>query len=257
MNKYCQFILCNSGNYIDNVCLLNNDNPEFYENFYYIEKDDIFDTEFLFNFDDMKSIFSDFLKEIIVDDVNFGELYSYDKNALSKIDILRVASMFENQYRKNVEAKLCDYIEKEETYKTAYLNVVQLNEPTNEFEACIKNTQIQSRNHLTSPLRVRLRFVFDKLLACIGTSKQQINQSFGTRFTGYNMSDLANRITSARNDIAHLLEEDIDYKTTIRDVLILQKMIYFMILERYKLSKNIIKEILLSNSRRLKQLYGK
>lgn len=53
------------------------------------------------------------------------------------------------------------------------------------------------------------------MLKCLDKTKEQISSSFGTKHTGYDMTDLANRITDARNDIAHLLKNNIDYHTVM------------------------------------------
>lgn len=254
VNRYCEFLLCDAGNFINYVNLAN-DNNFLIENIFFIQDTKSIVTESIFNFDTIKSVFSNIMKMFLIDNFDLKELYYSKSNTCEPLDILRCASMFENQYRENLKAGIEDYCVKEQDYKVAYKRVIHYSDGETELEKAIIKSEKDRVDKILSSLRSRLKFVFAKMLKCLDKTKAQISSSFGTKYTGYDMTNLANRITDARNDIAHLLKNNIDYHTVMLDTLILQKMIYFMIFERAGLPQIQLKQVVLSNSRRLKQLF--
>ena len=258
VNSYCNFVLKASGNYINNVNLENKEeNQSIFEKICLTNKPNEIITDTLFSFDDIKDRFQSLLELFIIKEVDFSPLYYSNNNQCEKIDILRIASMFENQYRTCVEVGLLDYVKKEQEYKNAYLNCIKISKPTTDLEKQIVQVEIAKReNTLTSSLSNRLKFVFDKLLNVLGTSRNQIKNGFGYKFYKYDITKIANRIKDARNDIAHFLQQGIDYEIAMKDTIILQRIIYFMIFEQIDLCADKIKQIILGGSRYIQHLFG-
>ena len=258
INFYCNFILKNSGDYIQKVNLENKeDDQSVFGRIYFATKPQEVLTDSLFSFEDIKDKFQELLELFIVKSVDFSPLYYTQINHCEKIDILRIASMFENQYRSCTEAGLSDYVKKEQEYKNAYLNCIKISTPTNQLEKqIVQGEQTKRDSMLTSSLANRLKFVFDRLLKVLGTTREQIKNGFGYKFYRYDITKFANRIKDARNDIAHFLQQEIDYQLAIKDTAILQRIIYFMIFEQINLDKEKIKQIILGDSHYIKHLFG-
>ncbi len=255
INSYCNFLLCDAGNYICNV-ELKNDDKHFRDNIFYAKRGKALASEVRFKYDDIASIFGNIMKMFLVENYDLKNLYLLETNVCGTLDILRVASMFENVYRKSCQHGLQDYVTRENDYKEAYCNVIKIGAPQNDIEKSIVQGEEKHRNTLCTSLRSRLKFVFDKLLSCLNIRKANISKSFGVLLTGYDMTDLANRISEARNDIAHYLENNIDYNTTLRDVSVLQIMIYFMTFEQLGLSVEQIQKIVLWDSMQMRHYFG-
>lgn len=257
VNSYCNFILCDSGNFICNVELVN-DNDSMRGNNYYIEKPKALVTELKFKQNVMLPVFDKLLKMFLVDNCDFSNLYTLESNTYKILDILRVTSMFENAYRENLQHGLRDYVKKEEDYKEAYDKVIEIKikGDLTDLEKSIVQSEKMKRKFLTTSLRSRLRFIFEKMLMCFNKTRKDLSDSIIVRFTGYNVTELADRITDARNDIAHFLKKEIDYQGALRDVYVLQMMIYYMIFERVDLSIDRMQEVLLGDSRRIRKLFN-
>lgn len=257
VNEYCCFVLRDYGFFVSNVEIIPPDNRGIKGHLYFAPKSKDIETEVLFSFDDIKESFQKLMELFIENDTKFLPLYSQEANTFKPLDILRIASMFENQYRKNVESKMVDYVHQEKEYRLAYENVIQINETVGKLEGNIVAGEKSRRKHsVMSSLKMQLQFVFDKLLRILGTNKQQIKQGFGVGFLGYDISNLATTIKDARNDIAHYLENSVDYLMALKDTFILQLMIYYMIFERIGLSNDIIKKIILESSPISKRIFG-
>ena len=254
--SYCNFLLCDSGNYICNVALLN-ETKYFRDNIFCTKKVKELVTEVRFKYDDIVHIFKNLIKLYLIDKYDFKNLYLLESNVYNILDILRVTSMFENIYRKSCQLGIKDYVEKENEYKIAYCHVIRIGNPqTDQEKEIAKKEKDRMDNFLLTSLRSRLKFVFKKLLQCLDVTKGKVANSFNTCLTGYDMSNLPNRIADARNDIAHYLEKNKDYNTALIDIVVLQVMIYYMVFEQLGLSAHEIKKLILGDSRQMRQLFS-
>lgn len=256
VNEYCGFLLKDNGFFVSNVELVE---PQFdVRNYiYYPPNCKDIQTEILFSFDDIKIIFPALMGLFLEQDTNFSALYVTETNIYQPIDILRIASMFENQYRKNVDAKITDYVEQENLYREAYCNAIEIKQVEGTLEkAIIDGENARRKQPVMSTLKKQLEFVFNKLLALLETNKTQVKNSIFAKLYNFDISNLANTIKDARNDIAHYLENGVNYQVALKNTYVLQLMIYYMVFERIGLANDNIKKIILGCSRMSDWLFG-
>lgn len=245
VNAYCCFILKDNGFFISNV-MLNAIDKDHVKSYYSLDNKKI-STELMFSFDDINLSFYNLFELFFEDHKKFSLLYEMETNIYKPFDILRVASMFENQYRKQVELGLQDYIEQEEKFKIAYNDVIKIEIKSGELEKDIINGEISKRNQkVRTSLKMQLTFVFERLLNILGTNSEQIKKNFSPHILNIDISKLATIIKNARNDIAHFLESKIDYELALKNTYALQLIIYYMVFERVGLSNDTIKNIILN-----------
>lgn len=94
------------------------------------------------------------------------------------------------------------------------------------------------------------------MLDVLGTNIEKVKDSSFARLHDYDISNLAKIIKDARNDIAHFLEGNINYKAALQNTYVLQLMIYYMIFERLRLSNDKIKKIILRSSQFTDWMFG-
>ena len=257
VNEYCCFLLKDNGFFITNVELVDEQNFGGRSYLYYPPEIKEIKNEILFKFDDISEIFNALLGLFLEENANFTALYNFETNIYQPIDILRIASMFENQYRKNVDAKMADYVEQENIYRHAYYNAIELKDVQGKLEKdIIAGEKARRKQSVISSLKMRLQFVFNKLLNVLGTNIEKVKDSTFVTLHDYDISNLAKTIKDARNDIAHFLEDNIDYKTALQNTYVLQLMIYYMIFERLGLPNEKIKKIILGSSQLNDWMFG-
>lgn len=249
VNGYCCFILRDAGNFVTNVGLIERQEEDKSYLYYPPEAKQI-KTEILFSFDDIKTKFASLMSLFFEKDKQYDALYTTETNVYKPIDILRVASMFENQYRRNVELGMPDYVEQEKLYRETYFKVIKIDDTVEGVlvNRIVDGEKCKRKRSVMSSLKMQLQFVFDKLLNVLGTNKELIKNSLFARLFDYDISKLATIIKEARNDIAHYLESNVNYIAALKNTYVLQLMIYYMIFESIGLSNKNIKKIILGTS---------
>ena len=256
VNNYCRFLLCDNGSFVSHVEIVGSD-LDLRDYFYYPPQSKKIETEILFSYDDIQEKFGELMSLFFENGTDFSPLYPLKTKTYQTIDILRIASMFENQYRKNVEAQMRDYVNQESLYRDAYTKVVVLQEGKDDLEKAIYlGEKARQQQTVMTSLKMQLQFVFDKLLKALGTNVEKITNGVGKKIFNYDICKLANTIRDARNDIAHCLEKEIDYGVALKHTYFLQLMVYYMIFERIGLSNNTIKEIISHRSRIINGYFG-
>lgn len=143
VNAYCCFLLRDNGFFISNVEIIESQDLGGRSYLYYPLETKEIKTEQLFTFEDISKIFDSLIGLFLEGHTNFTALYNFETNVYQPIDILRISSMFENQYRKNVESKIIDYVAQEDAYRKAFSNVVEIKRVKGKLENDIYHGEIE------------------------------------------------------------------------------------------------------------------
>jgi hypothetical protein len=109
VNEYCCFLLNNSGFFISNVEIISPEDGIMHHRFFCKKENEIF-SDVAFSYNDIKSVFNNLITLFFEKSNRFSELYTITSNVYQRLDIIRIASMFENQYRINLADKMDDYV---------------------------------------------------------------------------------------------------------------------------------------------------